>query len=256
MGDRFINITPQNLDSEHLCCAIADKKHQCGVLSKKQWLRDRLPEGHVFRKLDTNGKVFIEYAPLESAWVPVEGENYLYIYCLWVSGSYKGKGYAKSLLEYCIDDAKRQGKSCVCVLSSKKKKPYLTEKKFMLKYGFEVVDATPGDYELLALSFDGTSPRFAGNVKLPGIDSRELTIYYTSQCPYIPNCIEQVQTYCERSGIALNSIPIDSLDKAKNVPCVFNNWACFRNGKFETMHLLNETYLKKCLEYERLICTM
>ena len=91
-----------------------------------------------FRKLDEKGKVFIEYAPLETAWVPVHGDNYLYIYCLWVAGSFKGKGYAKSLIEYCINDAKEKGKSGVCILSSKKKNHIWQTK--LLKYGFEVVD--------------------------------------------------------------------------------------------------------------------
>ena len=110
MADLFKNITCDNIENEHLCCAIADKKHQCGVEVKKQWLKGRLNEGHVFRKLDEKGKVFIEYAPLETAWVPVIGDNYIYIYCLWVSGSFKGNGYAKALLEYCVADAKKQGK--------------------------------------------------------------------------------------------------------------------------------------------------
>ena len=119
----FITLTPENVMSEHLCCAIADKKHQTGVNDKRNWLAERIKEGHVFRKLDAQGKVFIEYAPLEKAWVPVTGDNYFYIYCLWVSGSYKGKGYGKELLQSCIDDAKAQGKSGICLLSSKKKKP-------------------------------------------------------------------------------------------------------------------------------------
>ena len=84
--------------------------------------------------------MYLENAPFEKTWVPVTGNNYFYIYCLWVSGSYKGKGYGKELLQSCIDDAKAQGKSGICLLSSKKKKPFLSEKKFMLKYGFKVVD--------------------------------------------------------------------------------------------------------------------
>ncbi|MFA5453462.1 MAG: hypothetical protein WC248_07805 [Candidatus Methanomethylophilaceae archaeon] len=64
----FINITRENREEEHVCCAIADKNHQCGVDTKKEWLKDRIPEGHSFRKLDERGKVFIEYAPLETAW--------------------------------------------------------------------------------------------------------------------------------------------------------------------------------------------
>ncbi|MDR0271773.1 MAG: GNAT family N-acetyltransferase, partial [Clostridiales bacterium] len=116
----LLNITPENLCAEHLCCAIGDKKHAAGVEEKKAWLSQRLSEGHVFRKLDAKGKVFIEYAPLETAWVPVIGENYFYIYCLWVSGSFKGMGYGKNLLDYCIIDARDKNKSGVCVISSKK----------------------------------------------------------------------------------------------------------------------------------------
>ena len=92
MSDQFINLTEDNLAQEHLCCIIRSKKPHPGVEAKRAWLAQRLREGHVFRKLDTKGVVFIEYAPLETAWAPVEGENYLYIYCLWVSGEFKGKG--------------------------------------------------------------------------------------------------------------------------------------------------------------------
>lgn len=246
MSEEFINTTIENLENEHLCCAIADKKHQCGVEAKKNWLRKRILEGHVFRKLNTRGKVFIEYSPLETAWVPINGANYIYIYCLWVSGSFKGKGYAKSLLEYCIDDAIKKEKSGICILSSKKKKPFLSEKKIMLKYGFKVVENI-GEYELLALSFDGTIPAFSDNVKQPKIESNNLTIYYGMQCPYIPNCIVEIKNYCENNNIPLELIAIDTLEKAKSIPCIFNNWAVFYNGKFETVHLLNEGYLKKMM---------
>lgn len=242
----YINLTIENLTSEHLCCAIADKKHQLGVDDKRTWLAERLKEGHTFRKLDQKGKVFIEYAPLETAWTPVEGANYLYIYCLWVSGSFKDKGHGRELLNYCINDAREQGKSGVCIISSKKKKPFLSDKKFMEKFGFIVVD-TVGDYELLALSFDGTKPAFTPSARRMTIDEKQLTIFYTTQCPYIPNCIEQIYNFCGDHNIPLNLVEIDSLEKAKTAPCVFNNWAVFRDGKFETTHLLNEGILKKML---------
>ncbi len=247
MSDNFVNLTIENLDNEHLCCAIADKKHQLGVECKKYWLKNRIKEGHVFRKLDAKGKVFIEYAPIENAWIPVIGDNYIYIYCLWVSGSFKGKGYGSDLLNYAIENAKKDKKSGVCIISSKKKTPFLSDKKFMLKYGFEVVDTIGDEYELLAISFDGTKPKFTDNAKKQSIDSKKLTIYYGLQCPYIPNCIEQIENYCKTNNIELDLIKVDTLEKAKNMPCVFNNWAVFNNGKFETLHLLNEGYLKKML---------
>lgn len=80
MDGQFWNLTRENLEKEHLCCAISDKKHQAGVCAKKEWLQARIGEGHVFRKLDAKGKVFIEYAPLETAWVPIlGGELSLYL---------------------------------------------------------------------------------------------------------------------------------------------------------------------------------
>ncbi len=57
-----------------------------------------------------------------------------------------------------------------------------------------------------------------------------------------------MKRYCEENHILLDLIEIDSLEKAKNLPCVFNNWAVFYNGKFETIHLLNEGYLKKMID--------
>lgn len=247
MSGHFINLTNDNLENEHVCCAIADKKHQNGVAAKKQWLKERIAEGHIFRKLDVKGKVFIEYAPLETAWVPVCGDNYMYIYCLWVSGSFKGKGYGKALIEYCINDAKAKGKAGVCVLSSRQKTPFLSDKKFLLQYGFETADTAGKDYELLALSFDGHKPFFSENAKKMMIDSKELTIYYSLQCPYISNCIEQVKNYCNLNSIPLKLIAADTLEKSKKLPCIFNNWAVFYNGVFQTTHLLNENYLKKLL---------
>ena len=122
MNTDFINLTNENLTDEHLCCIIRSKKSHPSIDAKRQWLSERLSEGHIFRKLNAKATVFIEYAPLETAWVPIIGNNYYYLYCLWVLGSSKGKGYGKSLMEYCLADAKEKGKSGVCMLGAKKQK--------------------------------------------------------------------------------------------------------------------------------------
>ena len=76
MKNDFINLTEENVSDEHLCCIIRSRKSHPGITAKREWLSDRLKEGHVFRKLNVKGTVFIEYAPLETAWVPVEGNQY------------------------------------------------------------------------------------------------------------------------------------------------------------------------------------
>lgn len=67
MSTEFVNLTPENIASEHLCCIIRSKKAHPGIDAKRQWLSGRLKEGHVFRKLNAKATVFIEYAPLEKA---------------------------------------------------------------------------------------------------------------------------------------------------------------------------------------------
>ena len=119
----FIDLTPKNLANEHLCCIIRSKTAHPGVEAKRRWLAERLREGHVFRKLDAKGVVFIEYAPLETAWVPVEGGNYLYICCLWGVRAFKCKSYGRHLMEYRLVSAKAEEKSGVYMLGQKSKRP-------------------------------------------------------------------------------------------------------------------------------------
>lgn len=232
---KFINLTAENLADEHLCCMIRSKKPHPGVEAKRQRLSERLREGHVFRKLDAKATVFIEYAPLERAWVPVTGDHYIYIYCLWVLGNQKGKGYGRELMEYCLADARENGRSGVCMLGAKKQKAWLSDQSFAKKFGFETVDVAEEGYELLALSFDGTKPRFTEHAKKSKIHNKELTIYYDRQCPYTYQSIELVRKYCEENKIPVSLILVDTLEKAKELPCVFNNWAVFYKGKFETV---------------------
>ena len=244
----FINLTTENLTDEHLCCIIRSKKIHQGIEAKRQWLSDRLKEGHVFRKLNAKATVFIEYAPLETAWVPITGNNYYYLYCLWVTGSYKGKGYGKLLMEYWLADAKEKGKSGVCMLGAKKQKSWLSDQSFAKKFGFEVVDTTDNGYELLALSFDGTTPKFTENAKGQSIASKVLTIYYDMQCPYIHQNVDMIRQYCSTHEIPVDFIKVDTLHKAKELPCVFNNWGVFYKGKFETVNLLDAAYIERILK--------
>lgn len=245
-GD-FINLTEENLEQEHLCCIIRSKKPHSGIEAKKQWLSERLAEGHVFRKLNDKATVFIEYSPLETAWVPIIGDNYLYLYCLWVTGTAKGSGYGRMLMEYCLADAKSKGKSGVCMLGAKKQKSFLSNQEFAKKFGFKVVDTTDNDYELLALSFDGTVPQFPQNVKRGMIQGNDLTIFYDLQCPFILQNIDMIKRYCEINDVPVSLNQVDSLQKAKELPCVFNNWGVFYKGRFVTVNLLDLAYLQRIL---------
>ena len=246
--NEYVNLTLENIEKEHICCAIGDPKHQNGVDSKKEWIKNKLKDGHVFRKLNARGKIFIEYEPIETAWTPINGKNYEYIYCLWVAGSFKGKGIAKELLEYAINDSKGKGMSGICTLVSKKKKPFLGEKKFFEHYKFKVVD-TIHDYDLLALQFnDNETPRFNDSARMMKIDNQDFTIYYSPECPYVEHEIKELSDYAKEKNIKINFIKIDTLEKAKEVPCIFNNWANFYKGEFISNTILNKNSFEKLLK--------
>lgn len=100
----------------------------------------------------------------------------------------------------------------------------------------------------LSLSFDDTKPRFASKVKEPGIENKKLTIYYDMQCPYISQNVEMIKLYGEMHDIPVSLIQVDTLQKAKELPCVFNNFAVFYKGRFETVNLLTVDNLKRILK--------
>ena len=134
------------------------------------------------------------------------------------------------------------------ITQSKKQKSWLSDQAFAKKFGFEVVDTTDDGYELLALSFDGTTPKFTQKAKKQKIENKELTIYYDMQCPYVNQYIKMIQQYCEVNDVPVSFIHVDTLQKAKDLPCVFNNWGVFYKGNFETVNLIDTAYLKRILK--------
>ena len=66
----IIKIDKDNIEKEHICCAISSN-HDIQVESKKAWLSHEFDNGLVFKKMNIRGKCFIEYIPLENAWVNI-----------------------------------------------------------------------------------------------------------------------------------------------------------------------------------------
>ena len=58
----YIRITDDNIEKEHICCAMSGKQ---GVI-KKEWLKQRFKEGLIFCRSTERGKCFIEYIPAET----------------------------------------------------------------------------------------------------------------------------------------------------------------------------------------------
>jgi hypothetical protein len=246
----IISVDSSNIEAEHICCAISDKKGECCVSSKKEWMSERFKEGLIFKKLDARGKVFIEYIPAENAWCPIIADNYMFINCFWVSGQYKNQGYANKLLEECIGDAKLQGKKGLAILSSKKKMPFLSDPKYLIYKGFELCDTAKPYFELLYLPFEKNleKPRFKDCCKKGVIDEQGIVLYYSNQCPHTEKYAPLIAEIARLKGVDFTLIKIQTKEQAQNAPAPFTIYSFFYNGEFVTNEIYAEKKFIKFLE--------
>lgn len=239
----FIRITGENIDREHICCAMSNNQ---SVL-KKEWLKARFAEGLVFYRSEERGKCFIEYMPAENAWHPLIAEGYMHINCLWVSGALKGHGYSNDLLNECIRDTKAQGRKGLCILSSAKKKGFLADPKYLRYKGFRTADESDTGIQLFYLPFEDSAaiPRFKDCAKHPGVTESGFVIYYSDQCPFTYYWVPRLAETAEKYNIPLKIIHINSCKTAQNAPSPVTNFSLFRDGKFITHEIQSEKKLLK-----------
>lgn len=245
----IISVTKENIEKEHICCAISNNK-DCQVSSKKSWLNKRFEDGLVFKKCNVRGKCFIEYIPAEMAWSPINANDYMFINCFWVSGKFKGQGNANLLLEECIRDSKEKGKKGLIVLSSKKKMPFLSDPDFLKYKGFKLADKASPYFELLYLPFNSDSykPSFKENVINPRVEEEGFILFYTHQCPFTAKYVPIIEEFANNKGIQFKTVLLDTREQAQNAPSPFTSYSLFYNGKFITNEILSIKKFEKIIE--------
>ena len=245
----YIKVTKENIEKEHICCAISND-NDVQVSSKKAWLSAQFDNGLVFLKANARGKCFIEYLPAENAWAPISADGYLYINCLWVSGSFKGNGYSNDLLNECINDAKKAGKKGLVILSSDKKYGFLADKKYLEHKGFKIADYVPPYFLLMYLQFDDScdKPKFNDCVKTFNKSDNGFTLYYTNQCPFTAKYVPLLCETANRAGLNLKAVHIESKEQAQSARCPFTTFSLWKDGDFVTHEILSPAKFLKIIE--------
>ncbi len=242
----MIILNSDNIADEHICCGISDKKCKEGYEMKKDWMRSQFGNGYVFRKYDVRHKVFIDYMPANKAWVPIEADGYMYVNCFWVAGKYKGKGHGIALLEACERDAK--GMKGLVVVTGKKKKPFLSDPKYLKKHGFTVCDSALPDFQLMVKKFDdeAADPKFKESAKTGTCPNNEgLVVYYSNQCPFTEYYVnKELVEIASDKNIPITINKISTYEASQSMPCPFGIHSIYYNGIF----LTNEILTKKSFE--------
>ena len=235
----IISLTERNIDDEHICCAISDKKCADGVRAKKALIKKLLPAGYRFDKLDVRGKVFLESVPAEGSWLPVDAPGWRVMNCFWVSGSYKGSGWAKALLS---GVSGLGGEAGLVAVTAEKKRPFLSDPKFLKMQGFEIVDRASPDFVLWARPAEGVAaspPRFLDSARSGRCeDNGGLSVYYSDFCPFTSYWHSEVLApWAAERGIPLSLNRIESREQGRSAPVPYINNAVFYRGEYFTSEI-------------------
>ena len=168
------------------------------------------------------------------------------INCFWVSGQYKGKGNGKRLLEQCIADAK--GMDGIVAISSDKKRPFMTDPKFLQYQGFEIIDEAAPFFKLWGLKNNAkaTYPKIKKTAKSGTCPNKKgVTAYYSDTCPFTDYYTNQrLREYAKEKNVTLNIVHIKNKKDGQKMPIPWIINSVFYNGKFVTLEMKSERHLE------------
>lgn len=247
---KLFKLTDKNIEDEHICCAISDKKCRDGYNKKKEWIKSEYKNGYKFQKMDVRGKVFIEYVPIEKSWLPLKGSNFIVINCFWVSGQFKGKGNGNRLLKECMSDAKV--KDGIVAISSEKKRPFMTDPKFLKHHGFEIIDEAPPFFKLWGFKINKKAnfPTILKSAKAGTCsDDKGITAYYSSTCPFTDYYTNQLlREYAKEKNIPITVNHIKSIKEGRKMPIPWIINSVFYKGELVTLEMKAEKHLDKLIK--------
>ena len=236
----IIDINENNISDYPPTCFLNPKNE--GYQIKTEWLKKRFSEGFKIKLLylEKKGKCngFIEYAPGEYAWRAIDAKGYLFIHCIWVTpNSIKNKGYASRLIKEVINDAEKQGKHGVAVVTSEG--PFMAGKTLFLKNGFESVASANPSFELMVKKIkDGSLPKFRDWEKQLS-KYKGLNIIYSKQCPWVVRSIGDLSEVAKKQGLELKVIELKTAKEAQNAPSIYASFNLVYNGKLLSDHYIS-----------------
>lgn len=248
---KVVDIDEANLETVQ-CCGVKNPKH-AGRQRKMCWMQEHFADGLKAKVLLTpEGRQcgYIEYLPGEHAWRGVRAQGYLFIHCVWTySKKIQRKGAATSLVEACVEEARKKRMSGVAVVA--RNQPWLAGSQLFRKLGFECVDSAPPDYELMVrkLKRGAELPKFNGGweerLKQYG---KGLTIVRSDQCPHVAKFADEIAAAAEEEfGVKPRIVNLKSAEEAQNAPTPYAVFSVIRDGKVLADHQISRTRFRNIM---------
>ncbi len=246
----IFNLTPENI-ADYGVCGYKDVKKHLELRRKIEWFKQYYPKGLRIKVLFSKKGGYqgmLEYIPGTYAHRPVDAEGYMFIHCVFVGfkNEFKGKGYASSLIDECIKEAKNAQMHGVAVVT--RKGSFMAKKDIFLKKGFVQVDEAKPDFELLVLKFDQkvANPKF----KVMSLEkyAKGLTIIRSAQCPYSVKNVDAILKTAKKLNINANLIDLIYSKDAQQSPCAFGTFCIIYNGEVISHHPISKTRFENIMK--------
>ena len=244
---QIIDLTPENI-ADYGVCGFKDVKKHTELRNKIEWFNEYYSKGLKIKVLFSKKGGYqgmLEYLPGRFAHRPVNADGYMFIHCIFVGfkNEFKGKGYASSLIDECINDARKEKMLGVAVVT--RKGAFMAHDEIFLKKGFEIVDSAKPDFNLLAIKFDTKSigPSFKLDI-LTNLSKYKngLTIIRSAQCPYTEKNVNAIlESAKNKFNLKTHLIDLKDSESAQNMPCAFGTFCIIYNGEIISYHPISNT---------------
>ena len=242
-----IKVAENNIEHEHICCAISDQK---SAGAKKEWMKGAvlamvmnsvsLKAGekrllNLFRR-KTHGRRLKQMGICSST--------------VLVAGSPCKAGMWNALLAECINEAKRLGRKGLVAVSSDKKRPFLSDPRFLIKKGFIVADsAAIASGFCISRSMKMRSAKIQGKMqRMETFRSRVFRSTTQIIARGISKYIPLLEKIAEERNAPLTVRKIENKTEAQNAPSPFSTYSVYYNGEILTNEMFSGKNFIKFLD--------
>lgn len=245
----IVEVTPETISTCGLYCV--KNKSNPGNYAKSAWYEKAYKDGlRMLIATDNEGNQLgmIEYTPIENAWRPILGKNYLFIQCLVLFAKQdRTRGVASNLIQSVCNKSLELKLAGVCTITSNG--AWMAGKEIFIKNGFSEADSK-SRFELLVKENEPHDlPKFSDWEKYRN-ELKGWNLFYTDQCPWLIKSVEDLKSESALQGVDLQISKIDSAFDAQHSPTGYGTFSLIRDGRELADHYISRTRFKNILRKE------
>ncbi len=148
-----------------------------------------------------------------------------------------------------MKDAKKM--DGVVAISSDKKRPFMSDPKFLKYQGFEIIDEASPFFKLWGLKInpEAAYPMIMESAKLGSCpDKKGITAYYSNACPFTEFYTNQMlRDYAKKNNIPLTIHQIKSREDGHKMPIPWVINSVFYKGELVTLEMKIDKHMDKLI---------